>query len=194
MPVEESGQETETPSSRPLTSALGGLARRLATQAMNDPRVKDTREQLKHRADELQAGWRERADERLEGMLVGKGSSAEAEAVLAKRREERDLKAGLLRARSGLLAEATSPQERRVLVRVIEGTVWAGGKGTPPRYTQLLDELAPDGSAEAEMAVHRALWSLAERHVLAVSPHGVVTARPLIPEAQRLPRGEEGTA
>ena len=53
---------------------------------------------------------------------------------------------------------------------------WAGGSGQPPRYTALLDALAPGGQAEQEMSVHRAIWALAEREVISVSPHGVVSA------------------
>ena len=177
--AEEQAEQAGSPLTT-LGSSLGGMARRVASQALSDPRVQETRSQLKHRAEEARAGWRDRADRRLEDMLSAKGS-AETEAILAQRREERDLKAGILRARSGLLAEAVTPEERRVLLRVIEATPWAGGQGQTPRYTRLLDELAPSGDPAAEMAVHRALWALAERRVLAVSPHGEVTACPLVP-------------
>ncbi|WP_135230152.1 hypothetical protein [Deinococcus fonticola] len=162
-----------------LASGLGGLARRLAKQALDDPRIRETGSQLKHRAEELQAQARDRADRRLEDIIARRGGSDETNELLAQRRQERDLKAGKLRARSQLLALADTPHEKRVLLRVIEGTPWAGGEGRVPRYTELLDTLAPSGEAGAEMAVHRALWSLAERHVLSVSPFGEITASPL---------------
>lgn len=176
-PSRETGETGVLPG---MASGLGGLARRLAKQALDDPRLKETGSQLKHRAEELQAQVRDRADQRLEEAIARRGGgSAETNELLTQRRQERDLKAGKLRARSQLLALADTPHEKRVLLRVIEGTPWAGGEGRTPRYTELLDTLAPSGEAGAEMAVHRALWSLAERRVLSVSPFGEITAQPL---------------
>lgn len=176
-PSRETGETGVLPG---MASGLGGLARRLAKQALDDPRLKETGSQLRHRAEELQAQVRDRADQRLEEAIARRGGgSAEANELLTQRRQERDLKAGKLRARSQLLALADTPHEKRVLLRVIEGTPWAGGEGRTPRYTELLDTLAPSGEAGAEMAVHRALWSLAERRVLSVSPFGEITAQPL---------------
>jgi len=166
----------------------GGLreaARRAATSVWKDPRLQDARAGLRDRAGELRGAARARVDERLEHLLeerYGRQGAAPPEAVsalLAARRQEREARAARLRARQTLLALAGTPEQRRVLARVAEMTPWAGGEAGELRYTTLLDTLAPSGGAEAEMSVHRALWTLAERRVLAVSPHGVVTACPL---------------
>lgn len=167
----------------------GGLreaARRAASAVWQDPRVQDAREGLRERAGELRGAARARVDERLEHLLserYGRQGEAPPEAVsalLAARRQEREARAARLRARQTLLALAETPEQRRVLTRVVGVTPWAGGEAGELRYTTLLDTLAPSGGAEAEMGIHRALWTLAERRVLAVSPHGRITACPLL--------------
>lgn len=166
-------------------SSLRAAARRAATSVWRDPRVQDARAGLRDRAEEWRGAARARVDTRLEHLLeerYGRQGEAPPEAVsalLAARRAEREARAARLRARQTLLALAETPEQRRVLGRVAQVTPWAGGEAGEVRYTLLLDTLAPSGGAEAEMGIHRALWSLAERHILAVSPHGVVTACPL---------------
>lgn len=179
-PEEERAGET--------TQEAGGLraaARRAASAVWQDPRVQDARAGLQGRAEELRASARERVDSRLEHLLeerYGRQGAEPPEAVstlLGTRRAEREARAARLRARQTLLALAETPEQRRVLGRVVAITPWAGGEAGELRYTGLLDALAPSGSAEAEMGIHRAIWTLAERGVLAVSPHGRVTACPL---------------
>ena len=165
----------------PEESRLGGLARRLAARALGDPRVQEATAGLKHRAGTVRLGLRDRADERLEALLEaraasGSALSTEAEEALRERRQRRQERQAQQLARERLLAVATTTEERRVLMRVLDATPWAGGEGTPIRYTALLDALAPGGEPQQEMAVHRAIWALAEREILSVSPHGHVTA------------------
>ncbi|WP_034387089.1 hypothetical protein [Deinococcus sp. YIM 77859] len=164
------------------TSRLRSAAQRLTEAVRRDPRVQDAAESLRERARMWRETARSRADLHLEELVERRyrGQPPEAlGALLAQRRREREDRAARLRARRALLALAETPEQRRVLTRVAEATPWAGGEEAEVRYTLLLDELAPSGNAEAEMAVHRAIWTLAERRVLAVSPHGVVTACPL---------------
>ncbi|GAA5512711.1 hypothetical protein Dcar01_01432 [Deinococcus carri] len=176
----------------------GGLraaARRAAGAAWRDPRVQDARAGLRERAQEWRSEVQSRADARLEQVIErrygGQGTPPEAvSALLAQRRQAREAHAARLRARQALLALAETPEQRRVLTQVAQATPWAGGEAGEVRYTALLDQLAPSGSPEAEMGVHRALWTLAERRVLAVSPHGVVTACPL-PSPLALPAPSE---
>lgn len=173
----------------PEDSGLGGLARRLASRALRDPRVQEAADGLRRSAENLRSGVLDKADERLESLIQSKHGPAYApstadlpsdvSAALAQRRREREERSSKLKAREAILAVATTTEERRVLLRVLEGTPWAGGERDSPRYTALLDALAPNGDAEQEMAVHRAIWSLAEREVLSVSPHGVVQATPI---------------
>lgn len=159
---------------------LGGLARRLATRALHDPRLQEAAAGLRRGAENLRAGVLDRADERLEQLIESRGGRAsEVDEALAQRRREREDRSAKHQAHAAVLAVATTTEERRVLLKVLAGTPWAGGEGALPRYTALLDALAPSGVAEQEMAVHRAIWSLAEREVLSVSPHGVVSAVPL---------------
>ncbi|SMB95154.1 hypothetical protein [Deinococcus hopiensis] len=164
---------------------LRAVARRAASAVWQDPRVQDARAELRGRAEELRGATRARVDTRLEHLLeerYGRQGAQPPEAVsalLAARRQEREARATRLRARGALLALAETPEQRRVLSRVVGVTPWAGGEVGELRYTALLDTLAPSGSAEAEMGIHRAIWTLAERQVLAVSPHGRVTACPL---------------
>ena len=174
----EEGTETEA-------GGLRAAARRAATSVWQDPRVQDARAGLQGRAEELRVAARGRVDARLEHLLEERYGRQGAEppepvsALLAVRRQEREARAARLRARQTLLALAETPEQRRVLGRVVQTTPWAGGEAGEVRYTTLLDTLAPSGSAEAEMGIHRAVWTLAERGVLAVSPHGRVTACPL---------------
>lgn len=132
---------------------------------------------LKHRWQGWQARARALGDERLEKLLEDRaGASPEVEEVLAGRRHEREQQQARLQAREHLLAQAGTPTERRILLRVAERTDWAGGQGEPLRYTELLDTLIHGGDPAQEMLVHRSLWTLAERRVLHVSGHGEITA------------------
>lgn len=157
---------------------LRGLARRLAERASSDPRVQDVTRSVRQRAEETRANLKDRADERLEQLMSARDPKGNVQDVLDGRRQQRDVRAGQIRARKTLLAQAQTPHEKRVLQRIVDTTPWAGGQAAAQRYTGLLDALAPGGEAEEEMAVHRAIWSLAERHVLSVSPHGEVRAMP----------------
>lgn len=157
-------------------------ARRAAEAALRTPGFQDTAASLRQRAQELGTAARTRADQHLEGLIEsahtrrGESTPAEVAALLAQRRHEREVRAARLRARQALLALAETPEQRRVLTLVAGATPWAGGHEPEMRYTTLLDRLVPSRSADAEMGIHRALWTLAERHVLAVSPHGTVAA------------------
>lgn len=156
-------------------------ARRLAETVSHNPRVQEAAAELRGRTGELREAARARADGHLERLIesrAGRGEPLpdEVAALLDRRRREREARAARLRAKQALLALAESAEQRRVLLLVAGATPWAGGTGEELRYTTLLDRLAPSGDAEAEMGVHRALWTLAERRVLAVSPHGAVTA------------------
>lgn len=170
---------------------LGGTARRaagtVADTVRRDPRVQDAADTVRGRVRDLRTAAQDRADAHLERLLAesharrGTAPSAEVAESLARRREERDARARAAQARAALLAQAHTPEQRRVLTRVADHTPDLGG--TLPdalRYTALLDALVPGGGAAEEMAVHRALWTLAERRVLAVSRHGEVTACPVI--------------
>lgn len=160
---------------------LSGLARRLANRALRDPRLQEAAAGLRRGAEHLRSEVLDRADERLEHLIQSRGGSAPSDVneALAQRRREREERSAKQQAQAAVLAVATTTEERRVLLRVLASTPWAGGEGELPRYTALLDALAPSGAAEQEMAVHRAIWSLAEREVLRVSPHGVVSAVPI---------------
>ncbi|WP_295816306.1 hypothetical protein [uncultured Deinococcus sp.] len=174
--------EPTTPDPAARVAGLGDAARRLGSRALDSARVQELGTQVQ----ELRASAAARADQRLEALISdararrGQTPPDEVAALLARRRHEREEQQQRVRARAELLAHAGTPDERRVLTRVAAATPWAGGEATTLRYTQLLDDLAPQGGAVAEMAVHRALWGLAERRVLAVSPHGVVTAVPTL--------------
>ncbi|CAM3625487.1 hypothetical protein [Deinococcus frigens] len=172
-------------------SEEGGLrdaARRAAASALNDPRVQGAAGLLRDRAEAVRSRVGEGADRNLERLIGdararrGEDTSGEVAALLEQRRRERDARIRRVQARQELLDRAETPEQRRVLTLVAGATVWAGGAAElgPLRYTTLLDRLAPSGSAEAEMAVHRALWTLAERRVLSVSPHGTLTAVQLL--------------
>ncbi|WP_288481635.1 hypothetical protein [uncultured Deinococcus sp.] len=175
---EPDGPQTED------TGGLRGAARRLGERARQDPRVQQAAESLRGRREELRASGRERADARLEALIEarrerrGETTPPEVAGLLEARRREREAHARQLRERAAFLEQATSPEESRVLRRVASGTPRLGGEDPEPRYTELLDTLAPGGDPAREMAVHRAVWALAERRVLAVSPHGAVRAGP----------------
>ncbi|WP_102127997.1 hypothetical protein [Deinococcus planocerae] len=159
-------------------------ARRLAEGVRQNPRVQEAAAELRGRAEELRETARARADGHLERLIESRAGRGEAlpdevAALLERRRREHEAQAARRWARQELLALAETPEQRRVLGLVAGATLWAGGTEAELRYTTLLDRLAPSGEAQAEMDIHRALWTLAERRVLAVSPHGVVTACPL---------------
>ncbi|QFP77218.1 hypothetical protein [Deinococcus sp. AJ005] len=175
----------------------GGLrdtARRAAQSALNDPRVQGAAGLIRDRAEAVRTRAGEGADRHLERLIGdararrGEATPDEVAALLETRRRERDVRIRRVQARQQLLERAETPEQRRILTLVAGVTVWASGtaEAGPLRYTTLLDRLAPSGSAEGEMAVHRALWTLAERRVLSVSPHGVVTAVQLL-EQMTLP-------
>ncbi len=177
----------------PTGSGLGSLARRLAARALSDPRVQEAASGLKVSAETLRTGARTRADERLEALIearqAGQGGPVDPElnTALAQRRREREERSARLLAREKVLAVATTTEERRVLLRALDAAAWAGGERGAPRYTELLDMLA-QGQTASEMAVHRAIWSLAERHVISVSPNGIIEVTPLGgPPAHPLP-------
>lgn len=161
---------------------LKKAAQEKVSAVVQDPRVHEARESAKTRAQELRDGVLEKADQRLEHLIESKHGnvlSPEAQVALAGRRRLRDEQARQRGARQFVLSQAQNAYERRVIQRILECTPWAGGEeGQEIRYTQLLDLLAPTGEAEQEMKVHRALWALAERYVLSVSAHGVITACP----------------
>ncbi|UQN09916.1 hypothetical protein [Deinococcus sp. QL22] len=173
---------TRTPEDAPATATGGvrGAARRVADVVRQDGRVQGAAEGVRGRVREARASVKERADARLEQLIFERRGNVvpdEVADLLARRRQEREAEAARLLARQVLLDTAENPVQRQILTLVAQTTAWAGGKTPEPlRYTQLLDRLAPTGKAEAEMPVHRALWTLAERRVLAVSPHGEVTA------------------
>ena len=171
--------------------SAGGLrdtARRAAQSALNDPRVQGAAGLVRDRAEAVRSRVGEDADRHLQRLISesrarrGEETPDEVAALLETRRRERDARLRRVQARQQLLERAETPEQRRILTLVAGATVWAGGasEAGPLRYTALLDRLAPSGSAEAEMAVHRALWTLAERRVLSVSPHGVVSAVQLL--------------
>lgn len=153
-----------------------GLAERVS------PHLQDVTSGWRDRAQQVRGGWHDRAEQRLEDLIEqrrrerGEQLPPEVGAALDVRRQEREKRARELRWRAEVLAEAQTAEERRVLQRVLGAPAEAGPAATnvAPRYTALLDTLAPGGEPEREMAVHRAIWSLAERRVLAVSPHGEV--------------------
>lgn len=131
---------------------------------------------------------RSRAEERQDEELLRKQTRGETltpaeEVQLAQRRAERERLQRQQEARTQLLAQAQTPAQRQVLELVSQHTPWLGGSAQPLRYTQLLDQLAPTGSAAQEMSYHRALWSLAETRLLAVSPHGEISLMPLADHA-----------
>jgi hypothetical protein len=159
-------------------------ARRAAQNALNDPRVQSAAGLVRDRAEAVRIRVGDTADRNLERLIDesrarrGEATPEEVAALLEQRRGERDARIRRALARQELLNRAETPEQRQILTLVAGVTGWAGGapEAGSLRYTALLDRLAPGGSAEAEMAVHRALWTLAERRVLSVSPHGVVTA------------------
>ncbi|THF71759.1 hypothetical protein E7T06_02040 [Deinococcus sp. Arct2-2] len=183
--VESATRTPETPA--PGAGGVRGAARRVADVVRQDGRVQGAAEGVLGRVREARASVKERADSRLEQLIFERRGNVvpdDVAGLLARRRQEREAEAARLRARQTLLDTAENPVQRQILMLVAQTTAWAGGN-TPEalRYTQLLDRLAPSGKAEAEMPVHRALWTLAERRVLAVSPHGEVTAS--LPETGR---------
>ncbi|KEF34164.1 MULTISPECIES: hypothetical protein [Deinococcus] len=167
---------------RQEAAGVGEAARRAAESLRHDPRVQDAASRLKARAGDLGGQARARADEHLERLIErrhtrpGEAVPDDVAAVLAQRRREREARVAMARARAALIAQGETPEQRRVLTLLADSTGWAGGQAGTLRYTVLLDRLAPSGDPAAEMAIHRALWTLAERRVLAVSPHGEVTA------------------
>lgn len=172
--------------------SLTDAARRAARSALDDPRVQGAAGLVRDRAEAVRLRVGEGADRSLE-RLIGESNARrggrtpqEVEEVLEERRRERDARSRRALARQELLGRAETPEQRRVLTLLAGATVWAGGslEAGPLRYTGVLDRLAPGGGAEAEMAVHRAVWTLAERRVLAVSPHGVVTAVQLLEQGR----------
>ncbi|MBZ9714178.1 hypothetical protein [Deinococcus multiflagellatus] len=171
--LREDAQSPEATQS-PLRAAGQAAAARVT------PTLQDAAGRLRAGAQGLRDQVQARADDRLERLITerhpGGPSDPEARAVLARRREAREARAAQAQARAGLLAQAQTPEQRQVLGLVAAVTPWAGGEPGEVRYTTLLDRLAPGGDPAREMAIHRALWTLAERQVLAVSPHGVVTA------------------
>lgn len=183
----------ETDGSAAPGGGLGSVARRAAERVTRDPRLQGAAAQFQ----ELRAGASARADQRLETLIGeararrGQTPPDEVAALLDRRRQERDARLERGRARQALLAHGQNDEQRRVLTLVAAATPWAGGEAAPVRYTALLDGLAPGGSAAAEMAIHRALWTLAEARVLAVSPHGLITAVQTLPPA--LPAALPGT-
>lgn len=160
------------------SGSLRDSARQAVRGLRSDPRVQNATgrlSELRHQAGAT-------ADERLARLIQekrarqGERMPGEVSALLEQRRAERDAKLAQAQARADLLAQAETPEQRRVLTVIADSTPWAGGQQKAVRYTFLLDHLAPGGNAVTEMAVHRALWTLAERRVLAVSPHGLITA------------------
>lgn len=178
-------RDEPAPEAEDRRGGLGEAARRAAQRVALDPRVRGAAAQLQ----ELRAGASARADQRLETLIGeararrGQTPPDEVAALLDRRRQERDAKLERGRARQALLAHGQNDEQRRILALVAAATPWAGGAAASVRYTALLDELAPGGSPAAEMAIHRALWTLAEQRVLAVSPHGVITAVQTLPPA-----------
>lgn len=172
--------------------SLRAAARRAAASALNDPRVQGAAGLVRDRAEAVRTRVGEGADRNLERLIGdararrGEQTPDEVAALLETRRRERDARLRRIQARQELLDRAETPEQRRILTLVAGATVWAGGtaEAGPLRYTTLLDRLAPGGSAGAEMAVHRALWTLAERRVLSVSPHGVVSAVQLLEQGR----------
>lgn len=169
---------------RDLPGRVRALATQLAGRALTDPRVQDVTGSLRGRGEELRGQVRDRAEQRLEELIEQRrqerGLSPEVDAALAARRHEREQRAAQQQIRAQALQHAATPEERRVLTRVADACPLSGGQPPAPRYTALLDALAPGGDAGREMAVHRAIWSLAERRVLAVSAHGEVDFGPLV--------------
>ncbi len=139
---------------------------------------------LRGRGEELRGQVHDRAEQRLEELIEQRrqerGLSPEVDAALAARRHEREQRAAQQQIRAQALQHAVTPEERRVLTRVADACPLSGGQPPAPRYTALLDALAPGGDAGREMAIHRAIWGLAERRVLAVSAHGEVDFGPLV--------------
>ncbi|ACO47127.1 hypothetical protein DEDE109153_05925 [Deinococcus deserti] len=170
---DQSGQDS--PSQDPVRGVAGALRR--------DARVQQVTSGLRDRARDWRSAASARADEHLERLIQdsharrGSEASGQVTALLEARRQEREAQARAEQARRELMARANTPEQRRILDLVASHTSWAGGTAPQElRYTALLDLLAPSGRPADEMAVHRALWTLAEQRVLAVSPHGVVTA------------------
>lgn len=130
---------------------------------------------LGERVRDWRSDFRAKADQRLEKLMEQKDLTPETKEALAQRRQARLEETRTYRAKKQLLSYAQTPQETSVLKRVVKVTPWAGGTHELLRYTQLLDALA-ENTAESEMSVHRAIWALAERHVLSVSSHGIVSA------------------
>lgn len=145
-----------------------------AQRAKDDPRWQEASQTIKQRAKDLKTEWRDRADERLDQLR--QRATSENEELWQKRQQERQQRREQAQARAQLLAQAQTNEERRVLSKVAERTHWTGGTGKSARYTELLDLLAPSGDAAQEMAIHRAIWGLAERRTLRVSEFGEVRA------------------
>lgn len=168
-----------------MAGSVGRAARRVAGKVSHSPRVQEVAQQLQ----ELRSEAGVRADQRLQALIEeararrGQIPPDEVTGLLQRRRQEREEKLAQARARQQLLAQAQNDAQRRVLILVAASTSWAGGEASSLRYTQVLDQLAPGESPAAELALHRALWTLAERRILAISPHGVVTAVQTLPPA-----------
>jgi len=177
-PLTRLGRALADPEPDPVGDATQ-VARRTA-QALREP-VQEAAGGLRARARDLRDRAAQRADDRLERLITerrGGESDPEVLALLARRRETREARLRQEDARRTLLAQAQTPAQRQVLRAVLDVTPWAGGEAGGVRYTHLLDRLAPAGDAATEMSVHRAIWTLAEAGVLAVSPHGEVSAVP----------------
>ncbi|PTA67152.1 hypothetical protein C8263_14290 [Deinococcus arcticus] len=168
-------REPESPDHEPPLRAAGQAASALVT-----PALQGAAGRLRAGAQGLRDQVQARADGHLERVITerraGGATDPDTLAALTRRRAAREARAAQARARAGLLAQAQGPEQRQVLTLVAAVTPWAGGEPGELRYTILLDRLAPGGDPAREMAVHRALWTLAERRVLAVSPHGVISA------------------
>ncbi|GGL09302.1 hypothetical protein [Deinococcus radiotolerans] len=173
------GRALADPAPDPVADATQ-VARRTVS-ALREP-VEEAGAGLRARARDLRDRASQRADDRLERLITerrgGAPSDPEVLALLTRRREAREARLSQEEARRTLLARAQTPTQRQVLRAVLDVTPWAGGSAGTLRYTQMLDRLAPGGDAATEMSVHRAIWTLAEAGVLAVSPHGEVSAVP----------------
>lgn len=152
----------EKPSLSPLISLARQLALQAAEQAIEkvrtDERLKEAGRSFREGVGDLSAELRERANR-----------PATTEAA-----EQARIKKQQRLAKQALMMQAQTPHERRVLRLLAEHTDWLGGAGKSVRYTILLDTLGGRVVAD-EMAIHRAVWGLAERRVLRVSEFGEIS-------------------
>lgn len=151
----------EKSSLSPLISLARQLALQAAEQAIEkvrtDERLKEAGRSFREGVNDLSAELRERVNR----------PATNEEAEQARLKKEQRL------AKQALMMQAQTPYERRVLRLLAEHTNWLGGVGKSVRYTVLLDTLGGHVAAE-EMAIHRAVWSLAERRILRVSEFGEI--------------------